>query len=232
MPCLPVPRVQIVRAWLAVLLVLATPAYGASFPCDKAVSKTEKAICTSSEISELDGYLGRYHAAARIAFGPAESCLVSDQRAWLRTVRDACKDSACLRRVYLERLAVLHAVQPGVTSLRNIELPKVPPLVWIVPPAQDQVAAPRSRPGPPFVASGKIVNDIAQGDGIVLQSAAGAKHLIIPLMLLEQRDTDALDGLARVPGARYEVRGRAAVSEGYATAFSPGHCAFVYRIAP
>jgi uncharacterized protein len=219
-------------ALAALLSVLAPSTLAASFPCEKASTRTEMAICGSSEVSELDEYLGRYHAAARSALGHAESCLVSDQRSWLRTVRDACKDTACLKRVYLERLAVLHAVQPGATSLRNTELPKVPPLVWIVPPAEDQVAAPRGRPGPPFVARGKIVNEIAQGDGIVLQSAAGAKHLIIPLMVLEERDTDALDGLARVPGARYEVRGRAAVSEGYATAFSPGHCAFVYRTAP
>ncbi|NRF67484.1 hypothetical protein HLB44_10850 [Aquincola sp. S2] len=212
--------------------ILAPLAGAASFPCDMAKQAIEKTICSSSETSDLDEYLGRYYAAARGVFRHAEACLVSDQRAWLRTVRDACKDTACLKRTYLDRLAVLHAIQPGATSLRNVDLPKVPPLVWIVPPASDQVAAPRNRATTPLVASGRIVDEIASGDGIVLKSNAGEKVLIVPSMFLEQSTTDALTVLGRLPNATYEVRGRTETQAQPVKAFATGQCAFVYRTAP
>lgn len=204
----------------------------ASFPCEKAQAAIEKLICGTPEVSELDEYLGRYYAAARTSFRHAESCLVNDQRAWLRTVRDACKDAACLKRAYLERLAVLHAVQPGATSLRNIELPKSPPLVWIVPPAADQVAAPRNQPTVPLSASGKVVNDISTGDGYILQSNTGEKILIVPLMFLEQPTSDALESLARLPNSAYMIRGHTDSKGTAAKAFASSQCAFVYRTSP
>ncbi len=216
----------------AVAAVCAPPAQAASFPCVEAKSAVEKSICASPEISNLDEYLGRYYAAVRIGLVHAESCVVDDQRAWLRNVRDACKDASCLKRVYLERLATLHALQPGATSLRNVELPRLPPLVWIVPPAADQVAAPRNRPVKTLVASGRILDEIANGDGFVLQSNAGVKHLFAPLMFLGQPTIAVLAQLARDANARYEIRGKAELAQRGANAFSSGHCAFVYRTAP
>ena len=140
----------------ALALALAVPTLqAASFPCAKATTTVEKAICASSELSALDEDLARYYAAGREGLRHAEGCLVSDQRAWIRSVRDGCKDAACLRDAYLGRLAALHAIQPGATSLRNIELPRMPSLVWIVPPAADQVAAPRNvQTSPLTVAAG------------------------------------------------------------------------------
>jgi uncharacterized protein len=216
----------------ATATVCLPPAHAASFPCTQAKTTVEKSICASPEVSNLDEYLGRYYAAVRIGLAHADSCIIDDQRAWLLNVRDACKDAACLKRVYLERLAVLHALQPGATSLRNIERPQLPPLVWIVPPAADQVAAPRNRPVKTLVAGGRIVDEIANGDGFVLQSNTGAKHLLMPLMFLEQLTMGALTQLAREPNARFEIRGKAELAPGGANAFSSGHCAFVYRTAP
>lgn len=211
------------------LSVSATTLHAASFPCDKATTLVEKAICGSPEISILDEYLGRYYSAARMDLQHAEACLVADQRAWIRTVRDACKDAACLKGAYLNRLAVLHAVQPGVTSLRNVELPSVASLVWIVPPAADQVAAPRNAKTTPLAVSGKIINDVANGDGYVLQSDSGAKHVIVSLMFLEQRSTDALNQFAQSKDSRYEVHGRTEATSSAPKSFAAGQCTFIYR---
>ena len=204
----------------------------ASFPCEKARSVIEKSICGSTEVSELDEYLGRYFAGAKIYLQHADTCLVNDQKAWLRKVRDQCRDAECLKRAYLDRLAVLHAVQPGATSLRNVALPKSPPLVWIVPPASDEVAAPRGQPTSPLSARGKIVDENSTGDGYVLQSDIGEKYLIVPSMLLEEPTADALATLARLPSATYMIYGHTDSKDANARAFSSSQCAFVYRTSP
>lgn len=212
--------------------IFAPPSNAASFPCEKARSAIEKSICGSAEVSELDEYLGRYFAGAKLYLRHAETCLVDDQKAWLRKVRDQCKDAECLKRAYLDRLAVLHAIQPGVTSLRNVALPKLPPLVWIVAPASDEVAAPRNQPTRPLSAKGKIVDEIATGDGYVLRSDSGEKYLIVPSMLLENPTADALTVLARFPNATYVIHGHTDAKGTNAKAFASGQCAFVYRTFP
>ena len=144
---------QLMLAMLWVALAAHAPAVtAASFPCAQAHSRAEKLVCGSPALSELDDTLARQYAGARVALQHAQACLAADQRAWLRTVRDVCPDAACLQAAYLNRLAVLQGVQPGVSMLRNLELPAVPPLVWIVAPASDQVAAPRNRPSRAWVA--------------------------------------------------------------------------------
>lgn len=225
-------RARAVLAGMALAAGLLPLAQAASFPCDKARSAVERRVCASAELSDLDEYLGRYHEGARHGFGHAQRCYTDDQRLWLRTVRDACRDDACLKQAYLERLAVLHAIQPGATRLRVLELPRVPPLVWIVAPAADQVAAPRNQATRPFVARGRIVDDVVNGDGHVLQIDAKGRIVIQSLMLLEQPTADALAALARLPGAVFEVRGRIDAQATAAKAFAAGHCAYVYRVSP
>lgn len=227
------PPVPFIGCVFALAAALCAPLAGAaSFPCEQARSAIEKAICASEEISQLDEYLGRYYAGARLALRHATACLAADQRNWLRQVRNPCQDAACLKRAYLERLAVLHAVQPGASSLREFPLPKTPPLVWIVSPASDEAAAPRNLPTAPLAASGRIVDDIAAGDGIVLQTETGDKHLIVSSMLLEEPTAAALQSLARLPGATYAIHGRTDATGAGARAFAAGQCAFVYRTSP
>ncbi|MFC7409669.1 lysozyme inhibitor LprI family protein [Hydrogenophaga atypica] len=217
---------------LASACLIAPTLQAASFDCAKARTAVEKTICGSAETAQLDEHMGRYHAAARRVLSHADSCLVADQRAWLRGVRDACKNVQCLNQTYLERLAVLHALQPGVTSLRHINLPQVPPLVWIVPPAEDQVAAPRHLATRPLVVRGQLLDEVNTGDGFFLRSAAGTRYLLHGLMYLEQASTDALTALARTPGVVYEVRGRSERVSTDVPGFAPGQCAFVYRMVP
>ena len=114
----------------------------------------------------------------RAALKSADSCLVGDQRNWLRQ-RDACKDAACLRQTYLNRLAELDPLQPGVTRIKNIELPAVNALVWIVPAALDEVAAPVNKQAKPA----STANTIRIGSEMCLQEYIFKNILSLSLSL-------------------------------------------------
>ncbi|CAO3454148.1 hypothetical protein [Azospirillum argentinense] len=105
------------RPALLTLGLLALPtatAAAAGFPCSKAATTTEKAICADPALSALDGRLAATYRAAleRLSGaspeeGAAGAAVKADQRAWLRD-RDSCgADAACLRRAYDGRMAVL-----------------------------------------------------------------------------------------------------------------------------
>ena len=123
-------------------------------------------------------------------------------------------------------------MQPGVTRIRNIELPGVRALVWIVPPALDQVAAPANKQTRPLVAQGAILNEVSGGDGFVLRARDGKRMLIVPLMFLESPTTETLTSLGQGKGAEYEVRGYAEVSGDGSVHFAPNRCIFIYRAVP
>lgn len=212
---------------LAAGFMLAGAASAASFSCKDARSNVEKTICGNEELSTLDEHLGRYYAAGRSVLKTADRCLADDQRNWLRSRRDECADAACLREAYLRRLAELDPLQPGVTRIRNIELPRVKSLVWIVPPALDTVAAPPNMKAKPLVAQGSIVNEVAGGDGYVLRARDGKRFLVVPLMFLESPTTEVLDSLRT---GEYELRGHAETSADGGAHFAPSRCIFVYRL--
>lgn len=220
------------KTWIVAIgiALAATRVQAASFPCEKANAPVEKAICGSPEISILDEYLGRYYAAAREHLRHADACMVADQRRWIRTVRDACKDPGCLKGAYLNRLAALHSLQPGATSLRTVEWPPTASLLWVIPPAGDQVAAPRDVRTRPLVVRGRIVNDVENGDGYVVQSDDGAKHVIALLMFLDEQTRQALDPLAQATDSRFEVHGRTETTAASVKSFAPSQCTFIYRL--
>ena len=211
-------------------LLWSAAAAAASFPCEKAQSRIEKAICADAEVSQLDEYLGRYYHAARDALRESAACLAADQRQWLGSVRNACQDAACLKKVYLERLGELHAIQPGASSLRNVALPAVPSLAWIIPPAGDNVAAP-PRPGAkPLVASGRVVNEVEKGDGFVLRTAEGAAHILLLTMFFDGPSVDYLTVLAKDPAATFLARGHGATDPRGNVYYEPSRCVFLYRL--
>lgn len=208
-------------------LAAAVPAHAASFDCSKARTQVEKRICTDPELSQLDERLHRHFAAARQPLGRGADCLTQLQRDWLRRERNACKDSACLERVYLRRLAELQALQPGAMAIRDIDLPQVPSLAWIVAPAQDRVAAPRTGTRP-LVLRGRLRDAVVDGDGVVLETARGTQ-VVVATLLLDDADQPTLQSLAGVPGAQYEIRGQAAPGDG---GFHQGQCIAIYTLPP
>lgn len=217
-------------ALLVVLLAGADPGHAASFDCAKAQSATEKMVCADAEVSTLDEHLAQYYAGARLALREGAACLADDQRQWLRTVRNACADAGCLKKAYVERLGTLHALQPGATSLRNMELPSTPQLAWIIPPAADNVAAPRRPNAQPLVAQGRLVDDVAQGDGFLLRTPEGATHVLLMLMFIDGASADRLPLLAREANATYLARGHAAPGSGARADYEPSRCVYLYRM--
>jgi uncharacterized protein len=204
------------------LAACAASAAAASFDCAKAQSRIEKAVCADKELSQLDEHLGQYYAGARATLGPSAACLAADQRQWLRK-RDGCADAACLRRAYLERLGELHALQPGATAIRYFELPSVPSLWWIVPPE-----FPGKKAGAPLVATGRVVDEIADGDGYVLVTAEGRRHLLVPLILLGGETQARLAGLAN-DSSPVRARGSASEHAGRIS-YDMNQCVFLYRL--
>lgn len=204
-------------------------AAGQSFDCARAQTRVEKLVCADAGLRDLDEYLGRYYAAARSEVESAASCVQADQAQWLKTVRDVCTDTTCLRTAYLNRLAELDPLQPGVTAIENLKLPDVPALAWVIGPAADQVAAPPNPKARPLEASGAIVDDVAGGDGFMLRTSDGKAIPIALLMFLEGKSSQQLQALARAKGATYRVRGYAA-SDGKRTYFEPSRCTFIHRL--
>lgn len=196
--------------------------------CGKAQTAVEKMVCADAGLRELDEHLGRYSAAAADAVGSGASCVRIGQAEWLKRTRGACRDAACLRTAYLNRLAELDPLQPGVTAIKTVELPRVPALVWVIGPAEDKVAAPANPKATPFEAEGTIANELAGGDGFLLRTADGAALPIVLDMFLEGETHQRLSLLAKAPRAVYRVRGYIA-SDGAKRFFEPSRCTFIYR---
>jgi uncharacterized protein len=221
-------------AALVLLWSSAGDAAAQSFDCAKAQTRTEKMICADRAVADLDEYLGRYYAAARSDMPGAAACLQADQSQWLKSTRDACADASCLKSAYLNRLAELDPLQPGATALKNVDLPAVPALVWIVPPAADKVAAPPNPKAKPYQAIGTIVDDIASNpdsEGIVLRLKDGTRVPLVMTMFLESPTQDRLASLARTsPSATFRASGFAATDPAGKSFFEPSRCVFIHRM--
>jgi uncharacterized protein len=82
---------------------LETVVLAASFDCRKAASPVEKAICSDSQLSELDSFMGQtYKKALEDSSNPG--ALKAEQRSWLSNIRNRCQNAECLRRCYNDRL--------------------------------------------------------------------------------------------------------------------------------
>lgn len=210
----------------------ANSAAAQSFDCAKAQTRVEKMVCADRAIADLDEYLGRYYAASRAEIPEAASCLQADQAQWLKTTRDVCADGACLRSAYLNRLAELDPLQPGATALKNVALPPVPALVWVVPPASDTVAAPPNPKARPYEAVGTLIDDIAtnpNSEGFAIRLKDGTGIPLVLLMFMEGKTPDRLALLAKDKTATFRARGYAAESKGKLF-FEPSRCVFVHRL--
>ena len=212
---------------------VANSAGAQSFDCARAQTRVEKMICADRAIADLDEYLGRYYAASRAELPGAASCLQSDQAQWLKATRDACADGACLKSAYLNRLAELDPLQPGASALKNVALPTVPGLVWIVPPALDQVAAPPNPRAKPYEAVGTLLDDIGSNpnsDGIAFRLQDGTRIPLVMLMFLEGPTQERLAILAKERTATFRARGYAATDSRGSLFFEPSRCVFLHRL--
>jgi uncharacterized protein len=66
-------------------------------------------VCADPQLADLDARMAQ--AYERVASGMADADFVKlDQQAWLAGVRDKCRDTACLARVYAARIERLDGV--------------------------------------------------------------------------------------------------------------------------
>lgn len=201
----------------------------ASFDCSKASSQLEQLICKDAEVSALDDHLAQYYRAARAVLGGGGECLKTQQREWIAKTRARCTDRDCLRRVYLARLAELDGLQPGATTIRNIELPESARLVGVLAPAEDEVAAPRTSKPAKVEISGQIIDEVETGDGFVLRDDRDKKYLLRPLMFIQPEDARLLAMAAREPESKYLVRGFLEDGE-LASSLDVSQCAYIYKL--
>ncbi|CAK0761047.1 conserved hypothetical protein [Gammaproteobacteria bacterium] len=93
---------------------LFTFSYAASFTCAEATTLVEKAICSETPLSNLDDLLTQSYKKA-LASTKNVAVLKNQQKAWLLNVRNKCQDSACLVRVYNQRLTALNGINTSAT---------------------------------------------------------------------------------------------------------------------
>lgn len=90
-------------------LFCASTSYAASFDCSKAKSPTEKTICSTTSLSDLDEILVLSFNKA-VAGSADAKALKTAQQAWLKT-REACEsDVDCITQAYTSRISDLMAL--------------------------------------------------------------------------------------------------------------------------
>jgi uncharacterized protein len=100
----------------ALLCLCGALAAAASFPCSKASTAQEKAICIHPELSLLDEQLASAYQTTRKQLSAGGAARVQvDQRAWAKRLRVMCPDgkaiARCLQGEYNIRLEQLHCMQ-------------------------------------------------------------------------------------------------------------------------
>jgi len=97
------------RFVFAAIVSVSSFAQAASFDCDKARSAREKMICADSKLSALDERLNAAYIAAIERTGN-KGLVRQWQRDWLRSNNlIACKTAACVRPLFVARIAALDA---------------------------------------------------------------------------------------------------------------------------
>jgi len=107
------------------ILVAATYVSGGGFDCSKATTSVEKLICSDETVSKLDDELAKVYRQALHDISDKKE-LKSQQRTWGRKVRNSCKDIACLKLKYDEKISALKGsiADAASTFKNNKESPK------------------------------------------------------------------------------------------------------------
>jgi uncharacterized protein len=100
--------------WIFLGLLLSASVQATGFGCVKALTTVEKLICASQVLSELDSQLELEYARSRErAISEDARKITSEQKDWLKNIRNKCADQSCLNSVYSSRIEALNsAVAP------------------------------------------------------------------------------------------------------------------------
>lgn len=99
------------KTFVGCLLMLALPAWGASFDCQKATTTDEKAICANRTLNDKDVEMATtYRLLTGLFAMGARGAMQDQQRQWLTSRHQCGADVPCLNRRYDERLRQLDAI--------------------------------------------------------------------------------------------------------------------------
>jgi len=95
-----------------------------SFDCEKAILAVEKLICSSTGLANADRKLADIFESRKrdVQFGVSRKGLRNEQLAWIKNIRNACADEACLIEAYQKRIMFLSASQ-SAKKTENCPLP-------------------------------------------------------------------------------------------------------------
>ncbi|GGA56925.1 hypothetical protein GCM10011507_05310 [Edaphobacter acidisoli] len=102
----------------------ATPPPRASFPCAKAATPLEYAICSDSELGHFDVFLSEnYKAVLKSSSAKQQSILIADEKKWLKELPEKCgaltghgqssETLNCLREEFKRRVDLLDSCSMG-----------------------------------------------------------------------------------------------------------------------
>ena len=86
--------------------LVAFEAYAASFDCNKARTRVEKAICSNQQLSDLDELLALSYKKA-LANTRNKRSLRRAQRSWVKRKRNRCRSNRCIKKAYRSRISKL-----------------------------------------------------------------------------------------------------------------------------
>jgi len=185
------------------------------------------AALTAPALPELEELMLRYYQGAALALKENAICLKQSQTQWERA-RDRCPDAPCRQAAFLDRLAELNALQPGINLQRKLELPSLPALAWAIAPDTDPVTTPRvaSRA---FRAEGRLTYRGDTDSGYFLEVDEKVRYLLVGDMSLDPDSGLALPTLAKM-NDRLSASGRIARDNRGAPYFDRRHCVFLHRL--
>jgi len=161
----------------------------------------------------LEELVERFYLGAKVTLAENASCLEADQQVWQRSLK-ACRDPACAKRVHLERLAALQALQESVPS--GLDLPEVPQLLWAISPGAEGKSG-----GVPLQVEGRLT----YGSGYYLREDSGKTYLLVDDLSLRGTTTAQMAEIrASSRDARLMARGMLGAGPG----FDPRNCVFLY----
>ena len=185
------------------------------------------AAATAGEIPtpDLEVWVNRYVAGASATLRENAGCLREDQERWSK-MRDACGDDECRRNAAIDRLAELHALQPGINLKRDLRLPARPALVWAIAPAADPELRPNASSRPRRV-EGRFVYP---GDGgYFIEAGAAERYFVIGELGLDGVDATILPSIAKVNAeSRMAATGR--LVDAKPPLFDRRYCIYLHRL--
>lgn len=105
------PVLQLRRSFYLVSLICcySVSGYSASFDCESKLKKIEEIICADGELLMLDEILNTTYGLT-FKISENKSALKLEQRNWLTSIRNRCKDEQCVGRVYEDRITELEKI--------------------------------------------------------------------------------------------------------------------------